>query len=99
MKPVQIIGAIGVVAILAMGAWYMYMQQAPLPEAAEHGGVNTERGLKIPAATGAAKPAPDKKAEAPEAKAPQAKTPSAPTAKVEPAPAEPAKPDDGASKP
>ncbi len=79
MKPVHILGAIGVVGILVMGAWYMYMQQAPLPAAEAGGGMTDSRGLAAPIGTSAAKPKPKAKApEAPKAPAAPAATPKAP---------------------
>lgn len=83
MKPIHILGAIGVLGILAMGAWFMYMQQAPLPAAgAKDSAATGQRGLPLPTGTSpkvAPKPAP----EAP--KAPAVDPATAPAAPAAPA--------------
>lgn len=47
MKPIQIIAVLGGLAIVGVVAWYLYMESNPPYEVAP------ERGLNLPAASGA----------------------------------------------
>ena len=46
MKASQIVGVVGFLAILGVGAWYLYLQSAPLPAAEGDSKMTDQRGLK-----------------------------------------------------
>ncbi len=89
MKGSHILMAIGLAGVLGIGAWYVYLQKAPLPAASGDSSMTNRRGLELPTGkskeAAAPKPA-EKPAEAPKpTEAPKPAEGAAPTETPKPA--------------